>query len=288
MRLVPALVCVLSSIAVPFAPAHAQPGEGQGPPDFTDGGPPPADFLTVGVIAAVGPTYQGSDNYRVLPLPSLRGRVGGFDFSTRGPGLAVDLLRESNPGNVNLILGPVTRARFDRNGGVGDDPVEALGEINIAVELGATVGIAVPGIVDRTDALTIQTDILFDVAGAHGGAIVSPSLSYRRVVGPAFVSFGISATWADGEYHRTYFNVDAAGSAASGLPVFAARSGFQDIGVSANIAYDLSGNPFDGGWGLFAIASYARLLGDAADSPVTAIRGEADQLFGGFGISYTF
>ncbi|WP_299328864.1 MipA/OmpV family protein [Parasphingopyxis sp.] len=287
MRSVPASF-ILPMIGLAWSgTALAQPGEGGRPPG-TGEGPPRADFVTVGVIAAVGPTYQGSDNYRVLPLPSLRGRVSGFDFATRGPGLTVDLIRESRPGDVNLILGPVARARFDRNGGINDDPVEALGDVDIAFELGGTAGVAISGIFDRTDAITLQTDITFDVAGGHGGTVISPSIAYRRVVGAAFVNIGVSANWADDDYHDTYFSIDAAGSAASGLPQFAASSGFQDIGVSANIAYDLSGNPFDGGWGLFAIASYARMLGEAADSPVTSIRGDADQFFGGLGISYTF
>ena len=51
---------------------------------------------------------------------------------------------------------------------------------------------------------------------------------------------------------------------------------------------DLSGDVRDGGWGVFGLVSYSRLTGDAKRSPVTAIRGDADQWFLAGGISYTF
>ena len=60
------------------------------------------------------------------------------------------------------------------------------------------------------------------------------------------------------------------------------------IGTSALIGLDLSGNALDGGWGVFVLGSYSRLQGDIADSPIVAIRGDADQFFGGAGLTYTF
>jgi outer membrane scaffolding protein for murein synthesis (MipA/OmpV family) len=39
---------------------------------------------------------------------------------------------------------------------------------------------------------------------------------------------------------------------------------------------------------LFAVGGYTRLLGDAADSPMTSIRGSADQWLAGAGVGYTF
>ena len=46
-----------------------------------------SNALTVGIGAAVIPSYEGSDDYRVIPVPQLRGKVSDFAFWTRGPSL---------------------------------------------------------------------------------------------------------------------------------------------------------------------------------------------------------
>lgn len=43
---------------------------------------------------------------------------------------------------------------------------------------------------------------------------------------------------------------------------------------------------FNGGYGLIIIGSYSRLLNDAKDSPITAIKGSAHQWFGAVGVGY--
>jgi len=42
------------------------------------------------------------------------------------------------------------------------------------------------------------------------------------------------------------------------------------------------------GWALFGIASYKRLQGDMARSPIVSLTGSADQFFGSVGLGYTF
>ena len=78
------------------------------------------------------------------------------------------------------------------------------------------------------------------------------------------------------------------GSAASGLPQFNADGGWKIYGANLLGAIDLSGDARDGGWGVFGLVSYTRLTGDAKRSPVTSLRGDADQWFLVGGISYTF
>ena len=248
------------------------------------------DWLTIGLGAGYGPSYDGSDQYVLFPAPLAQGSVGGFDFGARGPGLYVDLIADGNSGkDVKFLAGPLLRFRMDRNNDIKDPVVRLLGEEDVAVEVGATAGMSFSRILHPFDTVTISSDIQWDVAGAHKGRIISPSISYATPLSMAiFTMFSLSATHVDGHYADTYFSIDQAGSIASGLPVFTAKGGWKSYGASLLGAVDLSGDARDGGWGIYGLINYSRLTSDAARSPVTSLRGDASQWFMAGGVSYTF
>jgi MipA family protein len=248
------------------------------------------DYITLGIGAGYRPDYQGSDDYRVVPLPLITGSISGFDFGARGPGLYVDLIRDGDDGaKTSFVFGPNFRVRADRNGKIEDDIVRSLGKRDVAVELGINAEIARSGVLNRADKISFGIEVLQDVAGAHKGLLISPSVSYfSPLSNAAFVNLSISAQYADDKFNRYYFGIDTAGSAASGLPVFAAKGGIKNVGASLLGGYDLSGNALDGGWSLFGLANYNRLTGDAKKSPITSLRGSANQWFVGAGVGYTF
>jgi outer membrane protein len=248
------------------------------------------DFsMTVGLGAATVPSYEGSDQYVLFPAPVIQGNYKGYAFSARGPGLFVDLVKDPLFPKVEYIAGPVVRARFDRVARIRDSVVRQLGKRDIAVEIGASGGFKVNRIFERFDSLTFQVDAVHDIAGAHSGAIVTPSVSYNKLLGTkGVINLSVSGDLIDRDFADYYFSVDAVGSAASGLPVYRARGGLKSLATSALLGFDLSGNALDGGWGVFLLGSYSRMQGDAADSPVVRIRGDADQFFGGAGLTYTF
>jgi MipA family protein len=258
--------------------------------DAPDRGVFAGDWLTLGIGAGRAPSYEGSDDYVIFPAPIAQGSVGGFDFGARGPGLYVDLVRDGNSkSNLKFLAGPLMRVRFDRRSDIKDPVVSALGKEDVAIELGATAGISLSKVINPFDTLTFSSDIQWDVAGAHGGRLISPTISYSTPLSPAiFTNLSLSATHVDGDYADTYFSIDAVGSAASGLPVFNADGGWKSYGASLLGGVDLSGDARDGGWGVFGLVSYSKLTGDAKRSPVTAIRGDPDQWFLAGGISYTF
>ncbi|ASR50574.1 hypothetical protein B5J99_03065 [Blastomonas fulva] len=246
-------------------------------------------YMTVGLGAGMVPSYEGSNQYVFFPAPVVQGSYKGYNFGARGPGLFVDLIKDPVLPKVEYIAGPVIRARIERNNRIRDAVVKRLGSRPIAVETGATGGVKINRIFNRFDSLTFQADAVFDISGAHSGAIVTPQVSYNRLLGTkGVVNISASADLVDGDFADYYFSVDAAGSAASGLPRYRAGGGLKSIGTSALVGFDLSGNALDGGWGVFVLGSYSRLQGDIADSPIVAIRGDADQFFGGMGVTYTF
>ena len=278
-------------IASAASTAHAQNAEGEtveaGPPDLGVFG---GDWITLGIGAGYAPSYDGSDDYVLFPAPIAQGSIGGFDFGARGPGLYVDLIADGNSdNNVKFLAGPLVRVRMDRHSKIKDPVVRALGKEDVAVEVGATAGISVSKVLNPFDTLTISTDIQWDVAKAHRGRLISPSISYSTPLSKAiFTNLSMSATHVDDNYADTYFSIDAVGSAASGLPVFEADGGWKSFGTSFLGGVDLSGDARDGGWGMFGLVSYSRLTGDAKRSPVTSIRGDAEQWFLAAGVSYTF
>jgi len=265
----------------PPAPMSAPPAMGDSVFDDT--------YVTVGLGGAIGPSYDGSDDYVLNVLPVINGAIDGIEFSPRGPGFAVDFIRDKDGAKVDYALGIVGTVNFDRNNQIKDSVVEALGERDVAVEFGPTAGVSFNQLLNPFDSLTVNADVKWDVAGAHNGMTISPGISYFTPVSRAVaVSLGISADYVDDDYSDYYFSIDSAGSTASGLPTFQADGGFNKAGVNSFVGVDLDGDITNGGFGLFAIGSYSRMLGDAKRSPVTSIRGSADQFFGVLGLGYTF
>lgn len=250
------------------------------------------DYLAVGIGAAWSPSYLGSDDYVISPLPIVQASYRGIDINPRGAGLAVDFVEDPEGGGVGLDLGFVARLRSDRANQIEDKVVESLGELDRAVEIGPTVGIGITRLLNPYDSLTFSGDVAWDVAGAHGGMVVTPSASYFTPLSRAMAtSLTFSAEYADEDFHDYYFRVTPAQSAATGgvLPAFEPDGGgFTEAGLTLLLAYDLSGNIADGGWGLIALGGYSRALGDAKDTPFTSARGDADQFFGALGVGYTF
>ena len=85
-----------------------------------------------------------------------------------------------------------------------------------------------------------------------------------------------------------YFSVTPAQRVATGLPAFTAEGGLNRVGTLAILSYDLDNNALNGGLSLTGIGGYSRLLGDAADTPFTALRGDPNQFILGLGVAYTF
>lgn len=258
------------------------------------GGPPQgasSDFLLLGIGAGFSADYSGADTYDFLPTPLVIGRYKGYDFATRGPGVMVDLVRDKAGKKINYILGPIGRVRFDRNNAnnIDDPQVAALEELGIAVELGATAGIKVNKIFSAFDDITVMVDTVFDVTGVHGGTIISPAIIYSTPLSEGIVvRLTGSANYGSDDFIETYSSINAANSLASGLAQFDADGGIRDIGASLLLAIDLDGDVRNGGWGIFGLGSYSRLVGDSADSPIVTQTGSPNQFFGSIGIGYSF
>lgn len=262
-----------------------------------ESGPPPSapktvfdgTYATVGLGASISPSYDGSDNYAISVLPVIMGAIDGIEFTPRGPGFAVDFARDEKDDKIDLTLGIVGTMNFDRVNNIKDPVVQQLGKLDLAVEIGPVAGIQINRLLHGYDSLSFSLDAKWDVAGAHNGMLLVPSVTYFTPLSKGIaVSVAISAEHVDDDYADYYYSINGAGSAASGLPVYNANGGWNKAGVNIFAGFDMDGDITNGGFGIFALGGYSRMLGDAKRSPVTSIRGDADQLFGAFGVGYTF
>ncbi len=281
-----AATCLLAAPAL--AQDAGEPGVTSDVPEETvyDG-----DFLSIGIGAGYGPSYSGSDDYVFFPLPIVQGSLGGIDINPRPAGIALDFVPDPEDG-PGISLGIAAKLNRDRATQIEDPIVEAYGELDTAIEVGPTAGVSFPGVLNPYDSLSVNVDAVWDVAGAHSGMTVSPSVTYFTPVSRgAAVSLSASTVWVDDDYADYYYSVPPVNTllpAPDVLPGFQAEGGFESIGLNALVGVDLDGDLANGGFALIGIAGYSRLLGDAKRSPFTSIRGDADQWLFGAGIGYTF
>lgn len=247
------------------------------------------DYLSVGVGVAVNASYKGSDDYVLTPIPVVQGSLGGVDINPRPAGLALDFIPDGD-GKVDFDLGVAARLRSDRAKQIEDEVVASLGALDRAIEVGPAVGVKFSEILHPYDSITVSSDVLWDVNGAHGGMVVAPSVTYFTPLSRGVAtSLSLSTEYVSEDFADYYFRVTPEQSLASGLPAFEPDGGgFTNVGATLLMGVDLNGNMLDGGLALLAIAGYSRLLGDAADTPFTSVRGSRDQFLGVLGIGYTF
>lgn len=289
------LISIISSCFIVGLPASAlgQEGEDDTPPVVAiDDTVFSGDYLSIGAGVAVSPSYTGSDDYVFNVLPIVQGSLGGVDINPRAGGVTLDFIPDPDEG-VGLDLGLAARLRANRASQIEDDVVLLYGDLDRAIEIGPSAGVNIPAVLNPFDSVNLSVAAMWDVAGAHDGMTISPTVSYSTPLSRAvFANFSVSAEWADADYHDYYFTVrDAAyiGPGGAPLPEFDANSsGFTTAGVNLLLGIDLDGDVTNGGLGLVVIGGYSRVLGNAADTPFTSLRGTRNQFLGAVGVGYTF
>jgi outer membrane protein len=264
-------------------PAVAQSDAAAPLPDPND----QSDTFTIGAGAAYIPDYEGSEDYRIIPFAAIRGRVSGISFYTRATYLYVDVVPRGDSA-LEFDAGPIVGARLNRTGKIKDDFVDALPELDTAIEVGGFAGIAYHGLTNPYDSLSFRVDVVKDVGGAHESTLVTPTIDFGTPLSRTFyIGLSASAEWAGGGYADYYYSIDAADALASGLPVYDADGGLKSwrLGLLAN--HSITGD-LTHGWSIFGLGSYSKLAGDFADSPIVDLRGSSSQWLAALGVAYTF
>jgi outer membrane protein len=219
------------------------------------------DF-SIGAGAGMAPDYEGSDDYEPVPIPFAEAKFeNGMYVKLEGLTLRANVI----PSDI-WRLGPVYNYRPSRSA-VDNSKVDDLKNLSDANELGVFGGFEYYG-------WFANGEFLADIGDAHDGWLGTLKAGYNWKLSSWIISVGGSTTYASKDYMRTYFGIDAADSARSGLSTYDADKGIKEYGVDLGVNWSMTQS-----WSLRGIANYTRLTGDADDSSPVVDEGGALVVF---------
>jgi outer membrane scaffolding protein for murein synthesis (MipA/OmpV family) len=236
-----------------------------------DGGPEREDGweFQLGAGAFYFPDYEGSKDYRVQPLPWLSARYTRGDryVEIDGPGLRANIISGGA-----FEFGPILSSDFGRDADdIENVAVRALGDIDGALMAGAFANTGID--LGAGAGIDFSVEALTDISGVNDGTTAKFEIGYRRQLsGNLMGMVGVSTTWADEKYTQVYSGVTPAGALASGLPVYTAEGGVNNVELSTGVFYQMNDR-----WSIFGMVNYKRLLNSAADSPLVTQGGSENQ-----------
>jgi outer membrane protein len=228
--------------------------------------------VALGLGIAANPDYEGSEDYTAVPIP-----YASVNWSNH---MSINLF--GNKAKVNLIPSPIWKAGvigeyIPERSDVDNNKVDKLKDVDTSFMLGGFFGF-------EYNYWSASIEAMQDVADGNDGAIVRLNGGYKIPIDQSLnFSLGAFTTWADEDYMSSYFSIDGANSARSGLKTYDADAGLKDVGLNLLASY----KPWEH-WGFMGLAGYKRLLNDAADSPVVDDEGDKNQFSVGALVFYKF
>jgi outer membrane protein len=232
--------------------------------------------VTIGAGAVYAPDFPGSRTSRALPFPSVE--IFYKDrFSFNGASLswlAVNTESAALSFDLSYDFGRQDSERA-ASFSPGAARLRGLGTIEGTPELGLTASTTVRG-------LPVYGGLRKAPDGqGHGGATAHLGIDFPVEIDPkltAALSLGVD--WVDENYAQAYFGVTSAQASRTRFREYDAKGGFNNASANLSVVYN-----HDRHWRAVALAGIGRLLGDAADSPITERR---NQPTFGFFVSYRF
>ena len=217
---------------------------------------PGQDMGVVGFVVLSGPAYAGSDKRRETALPVLDYQWANGWFAGVSNGIGINF--SSNP---QMRYGLRVTADFGRKESRADG-LRGMGDIDAKAEGGAFFNLAL------SDEWQATSSLRYGAGTGGSGLVANVGLTFATALTPQWrigASAGLSAVNAD--YMQTIFGIDASQAARSGYASYTPGSGWRDARASVSLTYGI-----DPRSAFTAVTEFNRLLGDAADSPLTRRR----------------
>ena len=223
----------------------------------------------VGAVVISAPEYMGSDDRRVLVLPSIdyQWKNGWFAGLSNGIGYQF-----ASPPDLQFGL------RVTADLGRQEDRSSALtgmGDIEPRPEAGVFFNYFPMAEVFLTSSLR------YGAGNDRNGMQVDLGAGVAKQLAPQWrAAAGVAATWVNGDYMQAFFGVTPQQSAASGYAVYSPGSGFRDVRVNGSLTYFI-----DARWSVTGALTVRSLQGDARDSPIVL---QSTPVTGVLALSYSF
>lgn len=227
--------------------------------------------IRVGMGAQVRPTFTGSDKHKISPYWNFDIAHGTEPFRFEAPDDSFGIAVISRGGFSAGPAANLGRSRKDSDVGA------PVGRIPATIEVGGFAQY------DVSPSVRLRAELRRGLGG-HKGIVGAVGVDKIWRDGDRYVfSIGPRIVYSNAQYQRAYFGVTPEVSLASGLPAYSPHGGIHAMALVSGFSYQ-----FTPRFGLFGYARYARLVGNAAKSPVVRQLGSPNQLSGGVGLSYTF
>ncbi len=218
--------------------------------------------VDAGLAVEPRPLYEGSARYRALVGPVFDVRYKDLAFLSAGEGLGVNVLRGDNfraGVAIGYDMGRLARDDLDHLKGLGD------------VGTSATVKLFGSYVISKALPLVFRGDVRQFTGGA--GGLEGDLQIYTPLPGSSekLVLFaGPSLTFADRTHLQRLFGVNPNQALASGYENYSAHGGLESAGFGFTAIRIINTH-----WLIVGNLAANRLLGSAADSPITQTRLQA-------------
>ncbi|EFF73359.1 MipA/OmpV family protein [Achromobacter piechaudii] len=226
---------------------------------------------SIGLGVGAIPVYEGSSQYRAMPVPLINYHAGNFFITPRmglpAMGLKTSLATDLDAG-VFLGLG-LGRDADDA------DRTKGLDDIDFHAAYGAYVEW-------RPGRYSLGAGYKQAARSGYGGTLQLRASYAAIMTEQHVVQVGVSTEWANHDAMQTWFGVTSSQAARSreGLSTYSPSSGFKSAALYTTWIYRI-----DRSWSTVSTVGVSTLLGDARDSPLTERK---SNMFGSVGVMYRF
>lgn len=254
-----------SAMTGPLAPSGADPDKFEG---------------ALGVVTSYAPSYPGASDYRFSTHPAGFIRYGRWTVTGSGGfttqrkdevenGLEAELGRSAH---LRVSLG----LRLHRGRDESRSP-QLVGMGDIPTTLRARLLVRYRPTPDTLLSVAMSPDVL----GRDGGVLADVGAAHQWSFGHVRVLIAsVGAQLADRRFMQSWHGVNPQQALQSGYAVFNPSAGVRSLGTGLTYRHD-----FGAAWASFVTLSHSRMVGSAADSPLT-LQPSATWLTGG--LAYRF